>query len=123
VTRILLIDDDEAVLAMMGTLLADHSYEVENAGDGNQGFRLFAANPPDLVITDIFMPNKEGFETIREMRRPRPDARIIAMSGGGRIRKTELLRMAMSLGADYGLAKPFDAEQLVGVIKSALGDR
>ena len=68
---------------------------------------------PDVVITDIIMPEQEGIDTIIQIRRERPGIKIIAISGGGRIRNIDFLEMAQSLGADEVLAKPFEADELL----------
>jgi DNA-binding response OmpR family regulator len=114
--KILLIDDDVAVLRTLEVVLEDRGYDVVTAKDGAEGLRLFKKNPPDLVITDLIMPEKEGIETIIEMRRERPDAKIIAISGGGRTHNRCFLDMATSLGAVAVLAKPFMPDELADKI-------
>jgi DNA-binding response OmpR family regulator len=120
--RVLLIDDDVAALRSMQMMLEDLGFEVETASDGAAGLRLFMAAVPDLVITDIIMPNKEGIETIIEMRRHRPNAKIIAISGGGRMKNKELLHLAAAMGADAVLPKPFELDELDRCVKSALSN-
>jgi len=83
--RILVIDDDIQILEMLGQTLEREGYEVVDALDGKEGMRLYREAPTDLVITDIVMPEKEGVETIMELKRDFPDVKIIAMSGGGQI--------------------------------------
>jgi two-component system, chemotaxis family, chemotaxis protein CheY len=118
--RILLIDDDPEALLATEILLSYLGYTVETARNGREGLKLFRANPPDLVLTDIIMPDTEGIETIIEMRRLQPSARIVAMSGGGPMNKDGLLSMTVKLGASHALPKPFDDEQLAVVIEAAL---
>jgi DNA-binding response OmpR family regulator len=118
--RILVIDDDTAVRVTIETVLAGCGYGVVCAADGKEGVRLFLALRPDLVMTDIIMPVQEGIETIFEIRQEQPTARIIAMSGGGRIASSDLLGMARELGADHVLAKPFDIDGLIAVVQLAL---
>jgi DNA-binding response OmpR family regulator len=110
--RILVIDDDTAVCRVVRELLADDGHEAEEARDGAEGLRRCAADPPDLVITDLVMPNKEGIETIIELRRRFPGVRIIAMSGAGGQSPTTYLAAASALGADAILRKPFRASDL-----------
>ncbi|MCP3955776.1 MAG: response regulator, partial [Desulfobacterales bacterium] len=83
IARILIIDDDIHVLAMLRKMLEREGYEIVVALDGNEGLRLYRENPTKLIITDLIMPEKEGLETIIELRQNFPDTRIIAMSGGG----------------------------------------
>lgn len=82
------------------------------AQDGVGGVRLRQQALPDLVVTDIIMPEREGIETIVTIRKERPETRIIAISGGGRLGDIELLRMARLLGADDVIPKPFRAHDL-----------
>jgi DNA-binding response OmpR family regulator len=117
---VLVIDDDVIVRQTLEILLEEHGFGVVTAVDGEDGQRKFHALAPDIVITDIIMPNKEGIELILELRRECPDARIIAISGGGRIGNSDFVTIATRLGADAGLQKPFDPEQLFGTIRSVL---
>ncbi len=114
------MDDDRDILIAITAILADNGYLTETASDGRQGLQMFSADPPDLVLIDILMPEMEGIETIREIRASNDNAKIVAMSGGGGIRSEDLLRMASSLGADMTLAKPFTAEELLDTLKMAL---
>jgi DNA-binding response OmpR family regulator len=109
--RILLVDDDDSYRKMLRLKLVKMGYEVSEACDGKQAVLLFAQIPPDIVLTDLIMPDKEGLETIGELKRSHPDARIIAMSGGGRVSAMDYLKIAKAMGASRVLAKPFaDAE-------------
>src|SRR5258708_9058818 len=97
--KILVIDDDAIVRRTLAAVLEDGGHDVVCADDGLRGMDAFRIQQPDLVVTDIIMPEQEGIQTITEMRKERPDARIIAMSGGGRIVNTGFLKMAKDLGA------------------------
>jgi DNA-binding response OmpR family regulator len=121
--RILLIDDDIAVLRTLEIILSDLGYDIVTARDGNEGLRAFHRTHPDLVITDLIMPEKEGLETIIEMRRERAEVKIIAISGGGRVHNTNFLEMAASLGANAVLPKPFDPSELAEKITACLSSR
>lgn len=112
--KILVIDDDSAVRYTVSRILHSSGYEVVTACDGHSGMALFREQRPDLVITDIIMPNQEGIETIRLMRREHPEAKIIAISGGARIGNLDVLEIAKKLGADDVIHKPFDAAELLG---------
>jgi CheY-like chemotaxis protein len=119
--RILVIDDHADVrVAMQGVLqLAGHSVAV--AADGNSGLGLQRKAPADVVITDIFMPETDGMETIHQLRTEFPRLKIIAMSGGGRISKQlDYLAMARELGADMILNKPFDPAALLNAVDEVL---
>jgi DNA-binding response OmpR family regulator len=117
---ILLIDDDAAVLRTLEIVLGDRGYDVITAKDGVEGLRLFQKHHPDLVITDLVMPEMEGIETIIEMRRERPDTKIIAISGGGRTHNGRFLKMAASFGAVAVLPKPFMPDELAAKIEEVM---
>jgi len=105
---------------MLKEALTRAGYEVTEALDGKEGISLYLKEPIDLVITDIVMPNKEGIETIIELRQSFPEVKIIAMSGGGRIIPEDYLYMAKGLGAKRTFAKPFDLEKLLESIHELL---
>lgn len=118
--RILLIDDDHHILLMIKKMLERAGYEVDLASNGEQGLELFKKIRADLVITDIIMPEKEGLETIREMRRIQPDLKIIAMSGGGKISADNYLETARIFGASQVLEKPFSQKTMVDAVNQLL---
>ena len=122
-TKILVIDDDALVRTTLGRLLRDAGYEIATAEDGVRGMALFRSEQPDLVITDIIMPEQEGIQTITEMRKARPDAKIIAISGSGRFGDADFLKMARSLGAMDIVSKPFDQDELLTIVKNCLAGR
>ena len=122
-TRVLIIDDEELVRVTLRQALELAGYEVAEATNGNEGVKLALGDPPDLVITDIIMPEKEGIETIAEIRREHPSMKIIAVSGGGRMGKMDFLQIAGKLGADRTLPKPFDPDDLVAMVQELLGAR
>ena len=117
---ILLVDDDKAVLHSLRSLLEDLGFCVVTACDGVEALRKFRASPPDLMLTDIIMPEKEGIDLIMQLRREYPTTKIIAMSGGGRIGNKDFVSIATALGADAGLQKPFDDEQLAATLDSVI---
>jgi DNA-binding NtrC family response regulator len=119
--RILLIDDDHHILLMIKKMLERVGYEVDLASNGNEGLELFQEMPADLVITDIIMPEKEGLETIREMKRLQPDLKIIAMSGGGKISADNYLETAKIFGASMVLEKPFSQKTMVSAVNKLMG--
>lgn len=118
--RILIIDDDHAVRLTVQVILEREGHEVVCASDGNQGLGAFASVSPQLVITDIIMPNKEGLETIMQIRARDATTPIIAMSGGGRVGNADFLKMAAKVGANEILAKPFERHDLTAAVRRLL---
>lgn len=121
--RILVIDDDDAIRLSLKLALEDADHLVDEAADGEEGMNRFRMRPADLVITDIFMPEKEGLETIDEIKRNYPKTKIIAISGGGSIGPEDYLEIAKRVGADCSLFKPFDVQHLVATVGDLLGLR
>ncbi len=119
--RILIIDDDPQILDMLGQTLEREGHEVVDAPDGKEGLKLYRENPTDLIITDLIMPEKEGIETIMELRRDFPDVKIIAISGGGQIDAEQYLSMAQKLGAQRTFAKPVERDELLKAVRELLG--
>src|SRR5205807_7303003 len=89
--------------------------------DGGEAIRAFRQHPSDLLLCDLFMPGKEGLETIRELRREFPDVKIVAMSGGALNGTMDFLPVAARLGALAVLSKPFTPEALLAVVEDVLG--
>jgi len=118
--KILIIDDDEQMRAMLQQMLSRFGHEVTQAANGTEGLERFRADPADLVITDLIMPDKEGIETIVELRRDFPHVKIIAISGGARCGTLDFLPLAKRLGASSTLAKPFEREQLLETVHHVL---
>ncbi len=117
-SRILLIDDDDQLRAMLQASLEVLGHEVEQAADGVEGMRRFRECSPDIVITDLIMPNKEGIELILELRRLQKDVKIVAMSGGGHMSTRSYLDMVRMIGVRRVLEKPFSLAQLKEVLDS-----
>jgi DNA-binding NtrC family response regulator len=119
--RILVIEDDEKFRIMIKKMLEKTGFDdVEEAGNGVTGMKLFREHPFDLVITDIIMPDKEGLEVITELTKAHPGVKIIAMSGGGRIGPQSYLEMAQLLGASRTLEKPFRHAELIDAVNDVL---
>jgi len=117
---ILIVDDEAQFRKMLRQMLERAGYEVMEAADGKEGEKLYRLFQPSLMITDIFMPEKEGLETIMQTVREFPDAKIIAMSGGGREGDDLFLRHAKQFGADRVLKKPFERQELLQTVSNAL---
>jgi DNA-binding response OmpR family regulator len=115
--RILVVDDDFQMREMLGVILERKGYDVKTAPDGKAAMQLQSKKPFDIVITDIIMPEKEGLETISDLRRGYPQLKIIAISGGGRHRPEGYLELARQLGADRVLAKPFGSWEILGAVR------
>jgi YesN/AraC family two-component response regulator len=118
--RILIIDDDRQIRNMLKQILSRAGYEVVEAHDGVEGLRAFRTSPTDLVITDILMPEKEGLETIQELRQLSPQLQILALSGGGERGNFDFLQVAKKLGAQHTMRKPVAREALLDTIAQML---
>jgi DNA-binding response OmpR family regulator len=115
--KILVMDDDEHVRVLLKDVLQEHGYEVHEAADGWEGTKLFCDRPIDLVIVDLFMPKKDGVETIIEIRRTRPDVKTIVISEGGLLGELEFLTHARTFGADRSFAKTFRLGEFVDSVR------
>jgi len=120
--KILVLDDEPSILLMIKKMLEKAGHEVAIALNGKEGMLLFEKNKPDLLITDIIMPEKEGLETIFELRKMYPDLKIIAISGGGRIGPDGYLPGAKLLGANMIFQKPLDQKEFVYAVAQLLGE-
>ena len=130
--KILVIDDEEDIRNVLKTVLERAGYEVDVAANANEGLDLLRANRPDLVITDIIMPGKDGVETVYDIRMEFPNTKIIVISGGGNvapmeyepsaIATTAYLASAAAAGADISLTKPFERDELLNAIKGLLSE-
>jgi CheY-like chemotaxis protein len=118
--NILIIDDESEVRYAIRAVLEDIGHSVAEAGTGTEGLERFQEGKYDLVICDIIMPDKEGIETIVEIRQIVPDQKIVAISGGGRIKKEDYLAVAAAVGATHTISKPFDAETLTEMVSRIL---
>jgi CheY-like chemotaxis protein len=115
----ILVMEDEAVLRMfVEEILGSAGYEVVLAADGLEGLRHYQSTPFDVALIDLFMPNREGIETIKALKQLSPDFPIIAMSGD--TMALTLLSIAQRLGAAEVLQKPFLPEELLEAIEHVL---
>ncbi|MCC6920440.1 MAG: response regulator [Alphaproteobacteria bacterium] len=116
--RVLIIEDETLVAHVLCDGLRACGFDAEAAGSGEEGLAAFRADRPEIVVTDVFMPDREGLEILREIKREAPEAKVVAMSGGGRMISADcVLDMARKLGADAVLQKPFRIDDLVAVIE------
>ena len=118
--RILVVDDDPNLRTAIRRMLEPEGFEIEEASDGRDAMRSFRARPADLVLCDVFMPEKDGLDLLRELVREFSGARMVAMSGGGFRGTLDLLPMAHALGASAVLYKPFERAELLAVVGQSL---
>ena len=113
---ILVVDDDPGITHIIGQALEGQGHRVTSASDGRAAERATKATSFDVVITDILMPGKDGYELISALRKQDSNTRIIAMSGGGRAWGDHYLKLARGLGAHAVLAKPFTQSELTATL-------
>jgi len=113
--KILLVEDEELVRLVLKEVLESKGYEVQEATSGKGALLSYARSPPDLILTDIVMPDIEGIEMIIQIRKRDPNVKVIAMSG------RDYLDIARKVGADRTLAKPFTNQALLDAVKETLG--
>ena len=118
--KILIIDDDELVRSMMANFLKKNGYAVAQASNGNEGIEIAKKNIPDIVITDMLMPEKEGIETIVDLKKYNTDIKIIAISSGGKTKNMSFLDIAKNVGAQATIEKPFKPQDLIETIKEVI---
>ena len=118
----MLIDDEIELRATVSRLLQRAGYEVVTAANGAEALATARFVRADLIITDILMPEKEGLETIAELRREFPELPVIAVSGGGIVDPDSYLALAQKLGADRALAKPFGFQELLSTVQELLDE-
>jgi DNA-binding response OmpR family regulator len=118
IQHILVVDDDPAIRALLATILEESGFRVVTAGEGGEALTAVSEYPFDLVITDLVMPDHEGIELIRRLKKRYAHLKIIAISGAF---GSEILDAARMLGADATLAKPLSANALLLCIDSLSG--
>ena len=130
-TRILVVDDEEDVRISLRVALEGAGYDIMEAENGLKADKILAENSFDLIITDIIMPDKEGFELIRDIKRNFSELKIIAITGGGIkkgvlgnniLDKDGILKNASMFGADDVLQKPFNRAELLKSVEDCLSD-
>jgi len=121
--RILVVDDDELVRITVQTNLERAGYQVELASDGNKALAQMAKAPADLIILDVVMPEKEGIETLLQLKRDFGNTKVIVISSGGRMGLDDFLVIAERLGADAILKKPIRPQILIDTVRTVLGSR
>jgi CheY-like chemotaxis protein len=120
-SRVLVVEDHAPMRAVMVAVLESMGHQVFQAGDGREALRVQAETNAELMLTDLFMPEMEGLETIRQMRSRYPNVLIMAVSGGSsRGDAGDYLEMAKKFGAASALRKPFTIKEMTDAV-TALG--
>jgi DNA-binding response OmpR family regulator len=120
VRRILVIEDNDDMRTMLVLSLRLNGFDVSGVPDGRSALAALEQAPADAIVTDLFMPDKDGIETITEVRSRFPEAKIIAMSGWQSPRGPDYLQVAREIGAVRTLRKPFDPDELIAILKEVL---
>lgn len=117
---ILVIDDEPTLRKAMNRLLSSLGHKVSEAEDGKTGLKLYQSDPADIVLLDVFMPVKDGLETLRELLLHDPKARVIAITGGGAYKDFDIMKPFLLVSAFKILHKPIDMMVLQSAIEEAL---
>ncbi len=118
--HILVIDDEVQIREVLRTVLERVGYSVSEAGNGLEGLKIYADGGVDLVVTDIIMPEKGGIDTIMDLRRDFPNCKIIAISGGGMCGEVSYLDMAIGVGANRAIGKPFVLDDFLAAVEELI---
>ncbi|MEO6246021.1 MAG: response regulator [Opitutaceae bacterium] len=117
----LVVDDEQTICTLLQRWLTEAGWTAVTASSGLDACVMMKRQPFDLVITDVLMPDGDGLDLINELKKVQPEARILAMSGGGRyIEGDDYLKLARGIGAHAAVMKPFDRKQLQAAIDLAL---
>lgn len=114
---ILLVEDNQDVKEMLKKLLEKNGYSVMVASNGREALAKFKSVLTQVVVTDVIMPEEDGIGLIVELKKQKPDIKIIAISGGGKVGPTNYLNIAETLGADAVFAKPFNMNDFIAKVK------
>jgi DNA-binding response OmpR family regulator len=119
--RVLIIEDDAAMNGYIGEVLTEGGWNVSSAFNGVRGLDAIRSGKPDLVVLDIFMPEKDGLEVLIELRRFAPDLPVLVISGKEHLLSESSMSFARQLGASDLLSKPFTPEELIDRVSSLAG--
>ncbi|HEX3730713.1 MAG TPA: response regulator [Opitutaceae bacterium] len=117
---ILVADDEPDLRDLVQLTLEQEGHQVTVTPDGKKAAQALAKGKFDLLVTDVLMPDGDGIELISDVRTKYPAMKVVVMTSGGQISRREYLTMAKHLGADVGLEKPFNRNQLLAAVKTAL---
>lgn len=117
-SSILIMEDDESIRLALRKSLARAGYDVSEAANGAEGAAIYNACAPDLIITDILMPDQDGVEALLDLRQKLPDVKIIVISGNAQ----EFLPIARDLGAHRTFAKPFQQAEILEAVSELLSE-
>jgi CheY-like chemotaxis protein len=120
--HILVMDDETSVRSLFGQLLESAGYSVVLASDGREGLRLMKQQKPDLIITDIMMPEMDGLELLMNIRKQHLDVPVIAISGGMKTQAVNFLPQAKKLGAQRVFIKPVELSALLQAVQELLSE-
>lgn len=118
--RILVVDDDPISRQVLRAMLEKEGHLISEAEDGAKAVRDYDSGLIDLVITDIFMPEKEGVQTVRELMKENPNVKIIAVSGGSSSANYDSLDWIKMFGVKYTFTKPFDSKAIIAAVDDLL---
>lgn len=113
---VLIVDDNSDLRSFIKIVVEQGGFEARTAADGERALDLQRAHPVDVLITDIFMPERDGIELIHQFKSAFPRVKIIAMSGGSRVSRRDYLPLAADIGADRVLRKPFAGDALLEML-------
>ena len=116
--RVLVIEDDDDFRTLALRWLRSYGIEAEGAANGAEGLARQRARPASVVVTDIFMPELEGIETIHDLCREFPGVKVIAMSGRDPRMKFDVFQVAQQIGAMRTFKKPFRFEELIAAVNA-----
>jgi len=114
---VVVIDDDRQVREAISLTLRENGFSAIGASNGREGESILGSHPVDIVVTDIFMPEQDGLQTITAIRQRWPSINIVAISGSGADGSVVYLRCAKLMGAHHVLAKPFNAAELLTAVR------
>jgi CheY-like chemotaxis protein len=115
--RILFVDDEADLRITIQSALEIAGYAVEVAANGREALEVQRARPADVLVTDIFMPDADGFEAIEAFRKEFPRTRLVIISGGAQFARGDYLSAARLMGVDATLQKPFEIETLLEILR------
>ena len=119
--RLLIVDDDIQIGVSLVLLLRRHGYVADNVRNGRLALNYLSRHRVDIIVSDIFMPDYDGLELLRALHRVSPRPRLVAMTGNDHPTMPDMLRVAVQLGAERTIRKPFEADQLLQILDEMIG--